>query len=104
MVAARTRRDPFGEDREIDPSITVIRGQPYGEYGQPELTHHQVAKVTSTDLKIRCQGKVRMREEPGSEKVCNRLLAEQAGRPWIIACPRCKTVNRSQPLITPPTA
>jgi hypothetical protein len=76
----------YGHGLDPDPSFIE---------GTAEVTHHQVAKKTVTDEKIRCQGKVRVRDEPGTEKVCNRLLAEKAGRPWVITCPRCKTINRS---------
>lgn len=63
--------------------------------GRPALTHHKVAAKTTTDADIRCQGRVAVRSEPGEFKVCGKLLAKLAGRPWVMECPRCKTVNRS---------
>jgi hypothetical protein len=63
--------------------------------GAPSITHHKVAVKTSTDADIRCQGQVAIRNELGEFKTCGKLLAKLASRPWMIECPRCKTVNRS---------
>lgn len=51
------------------------------------------ASVTVTDSDIRCTGRVPLRN--GEHKVCGRLLAKLAGRPWEIVCSRCKQANRS---------
>lgn len=64
-----------------------------GTPGAAGATRFAIATKTVTDADIRCQGKVAMRD--GSHKTCNKMLAELAGRPWSIQCPRCHTANHS---------
>lgn len=64
-----------------------------GSTGAAGATKYAVATKTITDTDIRCQGRVAMKD--GSHKICSKLLAELAGRPWSIQCPRCHTPNHS---------
>jgi len=91
--------DLYGDDHPVlEPSLHIdytILDDDRGVPGRPALTHHQVATKTTTDADIRCQGQVAIRNDPGEFRTCGKLLAKLAGRPWVMECPRCKTVNRS---------
>lgn len=76
------------EADELDPSMHTIEGQ-------ADETRFAVARKTVTDTNIRCQSQVPVPHETGEFKVCNRLLAVRAGRPWEMICPRCKGRNVS---------
>jgi hypothetical protein len=83
----------FVSDRAtpIDPTFHPVTE------GHPVETHHQLAKKTVTDADIRCTGQVAI-QRTQTTKVCGKLLAIKAGRPWAIQCPRCHTVNTSPPI------
>jgi len=89
--------DLYGNDHPpLEPSLHVdYTLLDDGVPGRPAVTHHQVAKTITTDADIRCVGQVPVRGEPGEFRTCGKLLAKLAGRPWLLECPRCKTVNRS---------
>lgn len=61
--------------------------------GVTGATRRSLASITVTDADIRCSGTVTLKN--GTTRPCNKLLARQAGRPWVIECPRCRTVNKS---------
>ena len=86
----------YGEGLDLDAAFHTDDTASEGTAG---ATRYSVAATTVTDADIRCSGKVPLRS--GEEKVCNKLLARQAGRPWVIECPRCRTVNRSAAQSTP---
>lgn len=80
----------YGTGLEPDPALSVEDGKPAVASTRYRVTEKPVAV---TDNEIRCLGTVRMPN--GQEKVCNRLLANLATRPWEIQCPRCKLVSSS---------
>ncbi len=76
----------YGDGLEGTPALEEI--------GTAGGTHFKVATKAVIDQEIRCTGKVEDRVTHES-KLCGRLLAECAARPWRIRCGRCKQVNRS---------
>lgn len=83
----------YGTGLDPDPSLSQSDDDPPIASTRYSVTDRPVAV---TDNEIRCQGKTQMPN--GQVKVCNRLLANLATRPWEIACPRCKTVSQSPDL------
>lgn len=77
----------YGQDVDLDPSLHLV--------GAPSTTRFTAARKTVTDADVRCSGRVESRQEPGTTKTCGKLLAQMVGRPWVIQCPRCKSVNKS---------
>lgn len=86
--------DGYGERlRPIDLDAAFHVADPDTAEGVTGATRRSLASITITDAEIRCSGVVTLKNE--STRPCNKLLARQAGRPWIIGCPRCGTENRS---------
>ena len=88
----------YGDHLALDPSFHDVE---VGAEGAPSATRYARVDKAITDADIRCGGQVSVRSEPGEFRTCNNLLAKLAGRPWVIECSRCKTVNKSPQSTTP---